>query len=105
MENIYVLLLGDSTFGIDWEDMIFYVLVDEAIKASIAFPNDRVEIFEKNYNKYVPSYSYYKNGILHTMSVLSLDKFEEKIKSNSVTVPPTKTVSIFSILYNCFSNT
>jgi len=43
---------------------------DEAIKASIRKPNSRVEIYEKtfdldgNFNGYLATHNYYKNGVL-----------------------------------------
>ena len=48
----------------EWEDMEIYLTEEEAIDISTTFPNERVEIFVKVDNKYIPSYCYYQNGIL-----------------------------------------
>ena len=53
------------TFGGEWEDSIIILSKEEAIKQSIDYPNNRVEIFSKiNTSRYLPTYNYYKNGIL-----------------------------------------
>jgi hypothetical protein len=61
MEFIY-LLLGNQC---DWEDIMVFTELNEAIEISIKYPNLRVEIFSKNINKsgYTPTYNYYKNGL------------------------------------------
>ena len=57
MDFVYI-LIGD-----EWEDLIVYLSIEEAIKESINHPNSRVEIFSKNDNSgYTPTYNYYKNG-------------------------------------------
>jgi len=61
MDNIYVLLAGNN----EWEDMIIYLTLQEAIQASKTFPNWRVEIFTRREQDFVPSYHYYKNGVLY----------------------------------------
>jgi len=59
MEFVY-LLIGD---GDEWEDIVVYLTIEEAIKESINYPNHRVEIFSKNYKSgYTPTYNYYKQG-------------------------------------------
>ena len=61
----YVYLMVDDE---EWEDMTIYLSEEEAIQASIKYPNFRIEIFSKNdlFNGYRPTYNYYKKGILHT---------------------------------------
>ena len=60
MEFVYVLING-----IDWEDMIILLSIEDAINKSINYPNARVEIFSKNDKSgYTPTYNYYKNGKL-----------------------------------------
>ena len=50
-------------FGSELEDIIIFILKEEAIKESINHPNHRVEIFTKsNTFGYTPTYNYYKNG-------------------------------------------
>lgn len=59
MDFVYV-LLGD---GSQWEDMIIILSKEEAISASIKYPNQRVELFSKTETSgYKPTYNYYKNG-------------------------------------------
>lgn len=59
----YTYLLINSC---DWEDMVIIVTEEEAIQASIKYPNSRVEIFGKNSDiGYSPTYNYYKNGELY----------------------------------------
>jgi len=45
-----------------WEDMVVFLSEEDAIKESINQPHHRVEIFSKNNNSYIPTYSFYKNG-------------------------------------------
>lgn len=59
----YAYLLINSN---DWEDMVIIVTEDEAIQASMKYPNSRVEIFSKNADiGYSPTYNYYKNGEMY----------------------------------------
>jgi len=59
MEFVYVLFNDED----EWEDMVIIVSKEEAINASIKYPNQRVEIFIKNDTcGYKPTYNYYKNG-------------------------------------------
>jgi hypothetical protein len=61
MEFIYVLVSKDS----EWEDMVIFLSVEEAIKESIKYPEKRIEIFSKSDKSgYTPTYNYYKNGEL-----------------------------------------
>lgn len=61
MDVVYVLLSDGS----EWEDMIIILSKEEAINASIKYPNKRVEIFSKTETSgYKSTYNYYKNGIL-----------------------------------------
>lgn len=59
MEFIYLLMYGD-----EWEDIVIFLSKDEAIKASIKYPNNRIEIFSKDdkTNGYIPTYNHYING-------------------------------------------
>jgi len=58
--QIYVLV----SYDFQWDDIVIYKSLDEAIEASINYPDWRVEIFTSKDGKYLPSYSYYKNGNL-----------------------------------------
>jgi hypothetical protein len=60
MDFCYVLLF----YGSDWEDTIILLSEEDAINESIKYPNARVEIFMKNDKRYIPTYSYFKNGKL-----------------------------------------
>ena len=56
---IYVLVSKDS----EWEDMVIFISLEEAIKESIKHPECRIEIFSKSDKSgYTPTYNYYKNG-------------------------------------------
>jgi len=57
MKYVYLLVNGS-----DWEDMIIFLTPDEAINASIEYPNSRVEIFSKTDIGYKPTYNFYRNG-------------------------------------------
>lgn len=58
MNFIYVMINGN-----EWEDIVIYISKEEAIKESINYPNNRIEIFSKNDKTgYTPTYNYYKNG-------------------------------------------
>ena len=59
MDFVYV-LFSDSG---EWEDIVIILSKEEAINASIKYPNQRVEIFSKTDTYgYKPTYNYYKNG-------------------------------------------
>ena len=61
MEFIYVLVSKDS----EWEDMVIFISLEEAIKVSIKYPESRIEIFSKTDKPgYTPTYNYYQNGEL-----------------------------------------
>lgn len=61
MNFVYLLI---TTSG-DWEDSIIFLTENDAINASIKYPNYRIEIFSKNNDfGYLPTYNYYKNGKL-----------------------------------------
>jgi len=59
-EQLYVLVCPN----LEWEDICIYKSIEDAVEASIQNPNCRVEIFINKDGKYLPSYSYYKNGNL-----------------------------------------
>jgi hypothetical protein len=60
MEIVYV-LVRDSC---DWEDIVVFLTEENAIKMSIKYPMDRVEIFTKKDIEfgYTPTYEYIQNG-------------------------------------------
>ena len=61
MEYAYLLINAN-----DWEDMVIIVTEEEAINASMKYPNSRAEIFSKNADiGYSPTYNYYKNGEMY----------------------------------------
>lgn len=62
MSFVYVLLPD----GAEWEDLVILLTEQEAINASIKYPNFRVSIFTKKHDVigYHPTYDYYKNGTL-----------------------------------------
>ena len=66
MEYLYVSIINDL------EDRIIFLTKDQAIQASIRKPNTRVEVFEKtfdfngNFNGYLATSNYYKNGLLYS---------------------------------------
>jgi hypothetical protein len=52
MENVYLLI-----YGSDWEDIIVFLSMEDAIKESINHPKHRIEIFNKTDKPgYRPSY-------------------------------------------------
>lgn len=60
MEFVYVLIMSE------WEDTVVILSKEQAIEMSSKHPNSRVEFFSKNFSgAYIPTYTYYKNGILH----------------------------------------
>jgi hypothetical protein len=60
MDFVYVLV-----FRSEWEDAVIILSEEEAIKKSIQYPKNRVEVFSnKNGAGYMPTYDYYENGIL-----------------------------------------
>ena len=59
MESIYVLCVD----GAEWEDLVVYLTLEEALEKSKAWPNTRLEIFSKSEKGgYRPTYTYYLNG-------------------------------------------
>jgi hypothetical protein len=64
MKFIYVLINGN-----EWEDIIIFLLEEEAIQTSIKYSNSRIEIFSKSIHDvgYTPTYKYYKNGVLYNV--------------------------------------
>jgi hypothetical protein len=60
MESIYVLCVD----GAEWEDLVVYLTLEEALEKSKAWPNTRLEIFAKSEKGgYRPTYTYYLNGL------------------------------------------
>jgi hypothetical protein len=60
MDFIYVVVQDSS----EWEDLVILLSETEAKEASIRNSQCRVEIFKRTEKGYVPSYAYYKDGIL-----------------------------------------
>ena len=59
MEFVYLLFTPDFS----WEDVVVILSEEEAINASIKYPDIKVEIFSKIQDLgYTPTYNYYKNG-------------------------------------------
>ena len=75
MKYLYYIYVS---IGSDVENSVIYIKEDEAIQASIRNPNNRVEIFEKtfdfngNFNGYLATQNYYKNGELYSKRKVSL---------------------------------
>ena len=66
---VYLMVNGE-----EWEDMIILLTDFEAIEASIAHPDIRIEVFSKNDSSgYSPTYNYYKNGKLTLKNHISKD--------------------------------
>ena len=60
MDFVYLLLFMNGNV---WEDVVVILSKDDSIKASIDYPNRRIEIFSKTTSLgYTPTYNYYKNG-------------------------------------------
>jgi len=62
MEFIYAFLSET------WDDTIIYLNKDDAIRASMDFPEERMEIFRVSASlpgAFVPTYHYYENGVYH----------------------------------------
>ena len=62
--EIYLVIKHDSC---DWDEQLIILNKDDAISYSCKYKNIRVEIFQKseNDNTYIPTYSYYRGGILY----------------------------------------
>jgi hypothetical protein len=61
MEHIYLLVVD----GAEWEDIVVYLTVEEAIEKSKKYPKARLELFAKSEKGgYKPTYNYYQNGLL-----------------------------------------
>jgi hypothetical protein len=59
MEYIYVLCVD----GAEWEDIVVFLVKEEAIEMSRKCPKTRVEIFSKSEKGgYRPTYNFYLNG-------------------------------------------
>ena len=65
MEYIYVLCVD----GAEWEDIVVFLVKEEAIEKSKQWPNTRVERFSKSEKGgYRPTYTYYLNGVLQPLN-------------------------------------
>ena len=61
MDYVYLFCVD----GAEWEDLIIFTSLDEALAKSKACPKVRLEIFEKSSKGgYKPTYRYYLNGVL-----------------------------------------
>jgi hypothetical protein len=53
----------------EWEDFVIFTKESDAIEYSILKPNIRIEIFAADPNDsskgFIPTYNFYKNGILY----------------------------------------
>jgi hypothetical protein len=74
-KSIYTFIYLFLTDGCDWDEQIIYLHKDQAINASLKDPYSRVEIFVTNcgYAGYMPTYQYYKGGILYKNGVIIND--------------------------------
>ena len=59
MEFLYLLK------GSNLEVRFIFLTKEEAIRASIRYPNNTVEIFRRTDSGYLPTYDFYKNGSLY----------------------------------------
>ena len=65
MDIIYV----QAPDGAEWEDIVVYLSLEEAIEKSKKYPKVRVELFAKSEKGgYRPTYNYYLNGELRHVS-------------------------------------
>jgi hypothetical protein len=62
MDHVYLLVVD----GAEWEDLVVYLTLDEALEASKKHPTVRVEVFSRTTEKggLKPTYNYYLNGTL-----------------------------------------
>jgi hypothetical protein len=58
MDFVYVFTVD----GAEWEDLVIYVSLDEAIAKSKKYPKVRLDIYKKTEDGYRPTYKYYLNG-------------------------------------------
>ena len=58
--ELYVFTLD----GAEWEDLVIYLSLEEAIVKSKKHPKVRLDIYNKTPDGYRPSYKYYLNGEL-----------------------------------------
>lgn len=64
MDSVYVLCVD----GAEWEDLVVYLTLEEAIAASKKHPTVRVEVFSRTSSQggLKPTYNFYMNGTLHS---------------------------------------
>jgi len=61
MDHIYLFVVD----GAEWEDIVVYLTVEEAIEKSKKYPKARLEVFANSEKGgYKPTYNYYQNGVL-----------------------------------------
>ena len=60
MDYVYVFTVD----GAEWEDLVIYLSLEEAIEKSKKFPKVRLDIYKKTPDGYRPTYKFYLNGEL-----------------------------------------
>lgn len=58
MDYVYVFTVD----GAEWEDLVIYLSLEEAIEKSKKHPKVRLDIYNKTEDGYRPTYKYYLNG-------------------------------------------
>ena len=58
MDFVYVFTVD----GAEWEDLVIYLSLEEAIAKSKKHPTVRLDIYNKTLDGYRPTYKYYLNG-------------------------------------------
>jgi len=63
MDCVYLLVLD----GAEWEDLVVYLTLEEALEASKKHPTVRVEVFSRMTDRggLKPTYTYYLDGVLY----------------------------------------
>ena len=60
MDYLYVFTVD----GAEWEDLVIYLSLEEAIAKSKKHPKVRLDIYKKTEDGYRPTYKFYLNGEL-----------------------------------------
>ncbi len=64
MDYVYVFTVD----GAEWEDLVIYLSLEEAIAKSKKFPKVRLDIYKKTEDGYRPTYKFYLDGELVDLS-------------------------------------
>lgn len=64
MDYVYVFTVD----GAEWEDLVIYLSLEEAIAKSKKYSKVRLDIYKKTEDGYRPTYKYYLNGELVDVS-------------------------------------